>query len=88
MPKMDESTSDEDYSKAYAEWQSAYNERVNAHAQGILNTEQLTSFSDYQQWQKEMREQATVRRMSRGQRTPAATPSNSRLRQRPLPVKP
>ena len=54
------SATTEDYSKAYTEWQSDYNERVNAQAQGILNTEQLASFTEYQQWQKEMREQVAV----------------------------
>lgn len=65
-PKMTDSATTEDFVKAYAEWQSGYNDRLNAQAQGILNSEQLTAFSEYQQWQKEMREQGAARRLSRG----------------------
>ena len=58
MPQMS------DY--AHARWnirrptrngKSDYNERVSAQARSILNTEQMTAYSEYQQWQKEMREQ-------------------------------
>ncbi len=68
MPKMSDSTMPEEYSKAYAEWQSDYNERVNAQVHGILNTEQMAAYSEYQQWQKEMREQVVTRRAGRGPR--------------------
>jgi hypothetical protein len=71
MPQMSESTTPEDYSKAYAEWQNDYNERVSAQAHSILNTEQMTAYSDYQQWQKEMQQNMAVRRSSRGQRSVA-----------------
>lgn len=70
MPKISDSTTSEDYSKAYSQWHSDYNERVNAQANSILDTEQLTAFSEYQQWQKEMREQGSFRRQGRGQRVP------------------
>lgn len=68
VPKMSDYTKPEDYSKAYAEWQSDYNERVNSQARSILNTDQMTAYSEYQQWQKEMREQVATRRQSRGMR--------------------
>jgi hypothetical protein len=68
VPKLSDFTKPEDYSKAYAEWQSDYNERVNSQARSILNTDQMTAYSEYQQWQKEMREQVAIRRQSRGTR--------------------
>jgi hypothetical protein len=68
MPQMSANTTPEEYSKAYAEWQADYNERVNAQARSILNTEQMTAYSDYQQWQKEM--QSHMPRGVRGQRLP------------------
>ena len=67
-PKMSDSASTEEFVKAHTEWESEYNERLNAQAQSILDSEQLAAYSEYQQWQKEMREQGTVRRMGRGPR--------------------
>jgi outer membrane murein-binding lipoprotein Lpp len=66
MPQFSDSTQAEDYAKAYAEWQNDYNERVNTQARTILNTEQMTAYSDYQQWQKEMQQQMVTRRALRG----------------------
>jgi len=72
MPQMAENASPDDYAKAYAEWQTDYNQRVEAQAHSILNTEQLAAYNEYQQWQKEMREQMVARRGARGMRgTPA-----------------
>ena len=68
MPQMSDSTTPEEYSKAYAEWQDDYNQRVNAQAHSILNSEQITAYSEYQQWQKEMRDQMVTRRAGRGPR--------------------
>jgi superfamily II DNA helicase RecQ len=68
MPKMSDYPNPEDYSKAYTDWQSDYNERVNSQARGILNTDQMTAYSEYQQWQKEMREQVAARRQGRATR--------------------
>jgi len=67
-PQMSEETSHDDYAKSYAEWQADYNERVDAQAHSILNTEQLAAYNEYQQWQKEMREQMVMRRGVRGPR--------------------
>ncbi len=76
MPQMSENSTLEDYSKAYAEWQADYNERVIAQARGILNTEQMTAYTDYEDWQKEM--QTHMRpRASRGQRLPGGNVSFS-----------
>jgi hypothetical protein len=68
MPQMSDSTTPEEYTKAYAEWQADYNERVSAQARSILDTEQLTAYSDYQQWQKEMQQHMVTRRGNRGMR--------------------
>ena len=67
MPQMSDSAKPEEYSKAYAEWQNDYNERVSAQARSILDTEQMTAYSDYQQWQKEI-QQHMGPRMGRGPR--------------------
>jgi hypothetical protein len=72
MPQMSENSTPEDYSKSYAEWQSDYNERVNAQARSILNTEQMTAYSDYQDWQKEMQQHMVTRRGNRGPRGTSA----------------
>lgn len=48
------------YSKALADWQAEYNDRSTDRARSILNSEQMTSYNEYQQWQKEMRENFRV----------------------------
>lgn len=68
VPQMTDDASHDDYAKSYAEWQAGYNERVDAQARSILNTEQLTAYNEYQQWQKEMRDQMVMRRGVRGTR--------------------
>jgi hypothetical protein len=45
------------YSKALSEWQNDYNDRTAARARSILNSEQDAAYNEYQQLQKEMREQ-------------------------------
>jgi len=45
----------EKYVKAMTDWEEDYNRRVSDAATGILNSQQLTSYNDIQQWQKEMR---------------------------------
>jgi hypothetical protein len=44
------------YGKALTEWDAQYNERATDRARSILNGEQFASYSEYQQWQREMRE--------------------------------
>lgn len=44
------------YGKALTDWEAQYNERATDRARSILNGEQFGSYSEYQQWQREMRE--------------------------------
>ena len=56
-PEYIEGTDAEQYQKSMAEWQDSYNERAAARSKSILNSEQQTAYTEYQQLQKEMREQ-------------------------------
>jgi len=63
------STTQEEAMKSFGDWQADYNERIATQARGILTSSQLQAFEEYQQWQKEMRDQvAKMRpvRMPRG----------------------
>ena len=62
MPQYDSNADPEAYAKIANDWQSDYEQRVNAQARAILDNEQYNAYSDYQQWQKEMREQFAVSR--------------------------
>jgi hypothetical protein len=44
------------YGKALTEWEAQYNERATDRARGILSGDQFASYSEYQQWQRELRE--------------------------------
>jgi hypothetical protein len=57
MPSFAQGTSPEDSTKAYDDWQTDYEKRVADAARGILTSEQLNTFNQYQQWQHEMRQQ-------------------------------
>lgn len=59
-PNYSSGTAREDFTKAYVEWQDDYNSRVAEHARGILNSAQYVAYDEYQQLQKEMREQMNV----------------------------
>ena len=59
------------YSKALTDWQAEYNDRATDRARSILNSEQMTSYNEYQQWQKEMRE--NFRTVPGGRRVRGAT---------------
>ncbi len=65
QPKLSESVSREEYSKAMTAWQDDYNQRTATRASSILDSEQQTSYSEYQQWHKEMRQQFEARRSAR-----------------------
>ena len=65
-PKLAESASPEEYSKAMTAWQEDYNERSATRARSILTGAQLTAYSEYQQWSKEMRQNFAARRAARG----------------------
>lgn len=77
MPSYVEGTPPEDMSKAYNDWQTDYEKRVADAARAILTSDQLTTYSEYQQWQREMRQQFATQgpnggppvRMLRGDRT-------------------
>ena len=49
----------DNYIKAYGEWEADYSRRLADAAVGILDAEQITMFRDNQQWQQEMRAQAS-----------------------------
>ena len=55
MPGYVEGTPQEDMMKAYNEWQSDYEKRVADAARSILTAEQLNTYNEYQNWQREMR---------------------------------
>jgi hypothetical protein len=57
MPSYADGTPQEDMAKTYNEWQTDYEKRVAEQARGILTAEQLGTYNEYAQWQKEMREQ-------------------------------
>jgi hypothetical protein len=57
MPSYADGTPQEDMAKAYNEWQTDYEKRVAEQARSILTAEQLNTYNEYAQWQKEMREQ-------------------------------
>jgi len=65
-PRFSESASREDYSKAMLAWQEDYQERAATRARSILDSEQVTTFTEYQQWNREMRAQFEARRSTRG----------------------
>ena len=44
------------YGKALTDWEAQYNERATDRARSILSGDQFASYSEYQQWQREMRE--------------------------------
>ncbi len=64
-PKFTEGTSREEYNQAMATWQEDYNQRAASRASSILNTSQQTAYTEYQQWNKEMRQQFEERRAAR-----------------------
>lgn len=57
MPTFSEGIPRDDMAKAYDDWQSDYEKRVADAARTILTTEQFNTYSEYQQWQREMRQQ-------------------------------
>src|SRR6185503_1548448 len=56
-PTYVDGTSQEDMAKAYNDWQTDYEKRVADAARSILTAEQHKTYSEYQQWQSEMRQQ-------------------------------
>lgn len=64
-PKFSESTSREEYNQAMSTWQEDYNQRAASRASSILTSDQQAAYSEYQQWNKEMRQQFEERRAAR-----------------------
>ena len=73
-PKMSESVSREEYNKAMAAWQDDYNQRAATRAGSILSSEQQSTYSEFQQWGREMRQQMEQRRAAREAGGPPAPP--------------
>jgi hypothetical protein len=65
QPKLSESVSREEYSQALTAWQDDYNQRTATRASSILNSDQQAAYNEYQQWNKEMRQQFESRRAAR-----------------------
>jgi hypothetical protein len=59
-PNFSSGSRREEFAKAYVEWQDDYNARIAEQARGILNSGQYAAYDEYQQLQKEMREQMNV----------------------------
>jgi hypothetical protein len=57
MPEYIDGTDGAEYARQFNAWQDDYNERVSAEAAGILDSDQLRTYNEIQQWQREMREQ-------------------------------
>lgn len=62
MPEYRIGAGNEKFTQAVTEWQDDYEQRVNAQARNILSPAQLAAYSEYQQWQREMRQQFFVNR--------------------------
>ena len=64
-PEYIPGSSREDHFEAMRAWNDDYAERSAGRVRGILNSEQLTSYNEYQQWSREMRSQMEARRAMR-----------------------
>lgn len=76
-PKLADSYSREEYTKAMASWQEDYNQRAASRASSILRSEQLSTYTEYQQWTAEMRQQFEARRAARENRGTGTRPDGS-----------
>lgn len=56
-PQYGDATNMQEFQKVRMAWEDDYNERVTSQARSILNSDQLTAYSEYQQAQKDMRAQ-------------------------------
>jgi hypothetical protein len=64
-PKIADSTSREEFTQAMATWQEDYNQRAASRAASILDSEQQAAYTEYQEWNREMRQQFEERRAAR-----------------------
>jgi hypothetical protein len=72
QPQFDPASDAEDMQKKYLAWEADYNDRVATQAHSILNSEQVAAYDEYQQFQKEMRQQVRVFQSGEVQRTRSA----------------
>ena len=74
-PKIADSPSREEFTEAMATWQEDYNQRAASRASSILTSEQQAAYTEYQDWNREMRQQFEERRAARrnGGGLPAAS---------------
>jgi hypothetical protein len=59
-PTITEGKSQEEMAKSFSEWQSDYEKRVAEQARNILSSDQYGTYTEYAQWQREMREQFAI----------------------------
>ena len=64
-PKLSDSGSREQFNQAMAAWQDDYNQRASTRTSSILNSDQQSTYTEYQQWSREMRQQFEARRAAR-----------------------
>jgi hypothetical protein len=64
-PEYIPGTSRDDHYQTMKAWQDDYAERSASRVRGVLNSEQLVSYNEYQQWSREMRTQMESRRAVR-----------------------
>ena len=69
-PEVTDAASMGDYAKAYLSWQEDYDDRVAAQARPILNSEQLATYNEYQEWHQQFRAQMGTVGARRIQRYP------------------
>lgn len=75
-PKIADSASREEFTQAMATWQEDYDQRAASRASSILSSAQQAAYTEYQDWNREMRQQFEERRAARrkeGGAPPAAT---------------
>jgi hypothetical protein len=59
-PKMTDATSLDEHWNAYTAWQNSYEERVTSQVRAVLNSAQLSTYNEYQEWQTQMRPEVGV----------------------------
>lgn len=73
QPRLSESGSREEYARAMTAWQEDYNQRTATRAGSILNGDQQKTYDEFQQLNKEMRQQFEARRAARESRDDGET---------------
>jgi hypothetical protein len=63
VPTFVQGTSPEEHVQALSAWQEDYQQRTETRVRSILNSQQLGTYEEYQQWTREMRAQFELRRI-------------------------